>query len=141
MSNPLGLTSLSQIDSTIAKLDPSESLAWALAHCAQSIQCSMTSYPKLRSGLFRATIGPIAKRSFIKRSAMKHDLSAPVPGAPELVGISFEDARSRLVKAIAEFAGHDGLLAPHLAFGPCTKSEYDTLHALHIGDHLSSFVA
>ena len=34
-------------------------LGQALAHCGQSVRCSLTGYPKMRSALFRATLGRI----------------------------------------------------------------------------------
>jgi hypothetical protein len=115
-------------------------LAQALAHCAQSIEYSLTGYPRLRSGLFRATIGPLAKRKFIRAGRMKHDVTAPVAGAPDLPAtLSFGDARERIRAAMTAFTAHTGPLAPHLAYGACTKDEYATLHLLHVEDHLRAF--
>jgi len=117
-------------------------LAQALAHCAQSIEYSMTGYPKLRSGLFRATIGPLVKRRFLRAGRMSHDRAAPVPGAPQLAAeLALDDARARLRAAIAAFRAHTGALAPHLAYGACTRDDYTTLHALHVEDHLRSFAS
>jgi hypothetical protein len=113
------------------------SARWALAHCAQSIEFSLAGYPKLRSGLFRATIGKLAKRKFLGAGRMSHDIAAPVAGAPEIPAtIAFADARVRLLAAIAAFRDHAGPLAPHLAYGPCTKPEYAALHLMHLEDHL-----
>jgi len=115
-------------------------LAQSLAHCAQSIEYSLSGYPKLRSGFFRATIGPIVKRKFIRAGRMKHDTAAPVAGAPDLPPtLAFTDARDRLRAAMTAFTAHTGPLAPHLAYGACTKDEYATLHLLHVEDHLRSF--
>jgi hypothetical protein len=112
-------------------------LGWTLAHCAQSIEYSMTGYPKLRSGLFRATIGPLAKRRFLRAGKMSHDITAPVAGAPELAAtLDFAAARARLRAAITAFRELAGDPAPHLAYGPCTKDEYARLHLLHVEDHL-----
>ncbi len=116
-------------------------LAQALAHCAQSIEYSLTGYPQLRSGLFRATIGPIAKKKFIRANRMSHDIAAPVAGAPALEGVAVGDAKARLVAAVAAFVAHDGPLAPHLAYGACTKPEYAVLHRLHVEDHLRGYGA
>ena len=117
-------------------------LAQALAHCAQSIEYSMTGYPKLRSRLFRATIGPLVKRRFLRAGRMSHDRAAPVPGAPQLAAeLALDDARARLRAAIAAFRAHTGALAPHLAYGACTRDDYTTLHALHVEDHLRSFAS
>ena len=139
---------LEELDTHIRDLGPASArgqgftLAQALGHCAQSIEYSMTGYPALRSGLFRATIGRLVKRRFLRAGRMSHDRAAPVPGAPELgADLSLDDARARLRGAIAAFRAYSGALAPHLAYGPCSKDEYGVLHALHIEDHLRSFVS
>ena len=115
-------------------------LAHAIAHCAQSIECSMTSYPKLRSGLFRATIGPVVKRKFIRAGKMTHDVTAPIEGAAAIdAGIPLGAACDRAATALRWFADFDGALAPHLAYGRCTKLEYAELHLLHFEDHARAF--
>jgi len=115
-------------------------LAQAVAHCAQSIEYSMTAYPKLRSGLFRATIGPIVKRKFLRAHRMSHDVLAQVAGAPEIsAAITLADACDRAIAAGKAFDAFTGDLAPHLAYGRCSKPEYAELHALHVDDHLRSF--
>jgi hypothetical protein len=35
-----------------------------------------------------------------------------------------------------ELAAFDGELAPHLAFGKCTREEYEKIHSMHIAEHL-----
>ena len=117
-------------------------LPQALAHCAQSIEYSLTGYPALRSRLFRATIGPVVKRRFMRAGRMSHDRAAPVPGAPALSGdLALEDARARLHAAIAAFRSHPGTFAPHLAYGACSREDYAVLHVLHVEDHLREFSA
>ena len=112
-------------------------MAQAVAHCAQSIEYSMAGYPKLRSGLFRATIGPLVKRRFIKANRMSHDPGAPIAGAPAIPhDLALDDARARLRTAVAAFRSHGSPLQPHLAYGVCTKDEYAVLHLLHVEDHL-----
>ena len=119
-----------------AKQQAAWTLAQSLAHCAQSIEYSITGYPKLRSGLFRATIGPLAKRKFIGARRMSHDLAAQIAGAPPATDMPFDEAQTRALTAIAKFGAHTGDLQPHLAYGRCTKAEYATLHLLHVEDHL-----
>ena len=140
------MTTLDQLEQVIADLAPAPgpttgfSLPQALAHCAQSIEYSIAGYPALRSGLFRATIGPLVKRRFLRAGRMSHDRAAPVPGAPALPPeLSLDDARTRLRAAIAAFRAHAGPLAPHLAYGTCTKDDYAALHVLHVEDHLRAF--
>jgi hypothetical protein len=137
---------LSTVDAIDAKAIPAEprsgsrqgwTMGRALAHCAQSIEYSMTGYPKLKSRLFRATIGPLVKRKFLKAARMSHDCGNPIPGAPRLTNdIALEDGRTRVRAAIEAFRAHDGRLAPHFAYGACTKDEYAVLQLLHLEDHL-----
>jgi hypothetical protein len=120
---------------------PGPRRAWTigevLAHSAQSIEYSLTGFPKLKSGLFRATIGPLVKRKFLRAGRMSHGVTNPIPGAPPISRtISFDDGRARLRAAIAAFRAHDGALPPHFAYGACTKDEYAVLHLLHVEDHL-----
>jgi hypothetical protein len=116
------------------------SLARAIAHCAQSIECSITRYPQLRSGLFRVTIGPIAKRKFLRAHAMSHDVTAPIAGAAEISdAVTLDEACDRALAAARAFAAFDGMLAPHLAYGWCTKPEYAELHLLHFEDHARNY--
>ena len=119
---------------------PAPQLGWAIAHCAQSIECSMTGYPELRSGLFRATIGTLVKRKFLRAGTMSHDVGAPVPGAPPIdPAIALDAACDRATAALRSFTAFDGTLAPHLAYGHCTKPEYAELHLLHFEDHARAF--
>lgn len=114
--------------------------AQALAHCAQSIELSRTGYPSMKPGWFRATVGRIALGRFLARGYLTHDRGAAIPGAPTLEpGAPFEVARARLVAAIDAFEAHDGPLAPHFAYGPVEKPDYDRVHAMHVADHLGVF--
>jgi hypothetical protein len=115
--------------------------AQAILHCAQSIEYSMSGYPSLRSALFRATIGPLVKRKFLRAGSMSHDVGAPLAGAPALpVDTELAPALARLRAAIASFRAHEGPLGPHLAYGACTKAEYEALHSMHIADHLRAWL-
>ena len=131
---------LSQLDALEAerpKMSGSWDLARVLTHCAQSIEYSMSGYPKLKPALFRATVGRIAKNRFISKGEMSHSLTAEIAGAPVTEqGGDVGSAVARLRKAIAAFAAYGGTLAPHLAYGACTHAEYEQLHAMHIADHL-----
>ena len=140
------MDALQQLERALAALPTTDvpprgwTLAQAIAHCAQSIECSIAGYPRLRSPLFRATIGRIAKRKFLRARRMSHDTTAPILGAPELAAsLPLADARERALAATRAFAAHDGPLAPHLAYGRCTKDEYAQLHWLHVADHLKTF--
>src|SRR3954469_6606561 len=94
-----------------------------LVHCAESIECSVSSFPSLRSALFRATIGRLAKKKFLSSGAMKHDTGAGLPGQPPIAGNAAPpEGVARLERAIASFRAYDGPLAIHPAYGLCTKA-------------------
>ena len=143
-SRSLKLASFDEVAREIDALEragsPRVSGAWSLPkvleHCAQSIEYSVTGYPVLRSAPFRATIGPLVKWRFLSRGEMSHGLDAVIEGAPPLTGTDPRIQEVRLRQAIAVFRSHHGALAPHLAYGPCTKAEYEELHAMHVADHL-----
>jgi hypothetical protein len=112
-------------------------LAQAMAHCADSIEASLTGYPRLKPAIVRWTIGPLVKRRFLARGAMRHDRAAPLPGGAAPSDGPAAAAIDRLRTAIAAFERHGGALAPHPVYGACAKAEYDALHAMHIADHLA----
>jgi len=115
--------------------------AQTLVHCAQSIEYSMTGYPRLRSALFRATIGPLVKRKFLRAGYMSHDVTAGIAGAADpAADADLASAMSRLRAAIASFRGFEGPLGPHLAYGGCSKSDYEKLHSMHVADHLGAWM-
>ncbi|MFJ3672704.1 DUF1569 domain-containing protein [Streptomyces sp. NPDC090106] len=112
-------------------------LSQTLQHCAQTVRCSVTGYPRLRPVLFRLTAGALAKRVFLRRGAMRHPLDAEIAGAPPLdPHLPTEAALTELEEAIALFTAHTGEHAPHPAYGRCTHEEYERLHALHLAEHL-----
>jgi len=97
------------------------SIGKTLAHSAQNIECSVRGYPFLRKG------------------SMSHDVTAPVPGVAEPSNdLSLQDGVARLRAAIRDFEAHEGEYAPHLAFGPLSKGQYEQFHATHLADHLKS---
>ena len=109
-----------------------------LDHCALSIAASIDGYPALKPWLVRATVGALVKRRFLSRRAMSHDTSAPLPGGATVPDRPLAEARAALVAAIARFRAHAGPLQPHPVYGACTRAEYETLHAIHVADHLGA---
>ncbi|HVZ36798.1 MAG TPA: DUF1569 domain-containing protein [Polyangiaceae bacterium] len=113
-----------------------------LVHCAQSIEYSLTGYPKPRNALVQATVGRMAKHHFLGRGALSHDRTAPIPGAPEIPAhVTRAEALARLTRAVDQFEAFAGPYAPHFTFGSASKAEYELLHAFHLADHLSAFPA
>lgn len=113
-------------------------LAQTLAHCAQSIEYSIDGYPKLKPAFIRATVGPLIKKRFLAKGEMSHDLEGVIEGAPALHPQEpLRDVLTRLRSAIQRFRAHTGEYMPHLAYGTCSREEYEKLHAMHIANHLS----
>lgn len=107
-----------------------------LTHLAQSIEFSMTGYPALKSPLFRHTAGPAAFFAFSTAGAMKHPLTEPILGAPQIADDGDVDAAlKRLLLALQSFSAWQGPLAPHFAYGELDKAAYAQAHVMHIKDH------
>lgn len=130
---------LEKIEQSISlKVNGEWSVYQNLIHCAQSIEYSLTGYPEHRSWLFKNTIGTIVFNKFDGQGYMTHNLSAPIPQAPEIVKEGdLKEAIQRLKKSIEDFDNFSGELADHFAYGKLTKEDYATAHTLHLADHFS----
>jgi hypothetical protein len=120
------------------------SLHQVLLHCAQSIEYSLSGYPVMKPALVRATIGRLVLAMFLRRGVMRHNLAAPVPGAPatpaEAAGKDeLAAAWTRLFAALDRFDAHTGPTRDHFLYGPVTKEQYARVHAMHLCDHLLAF--
>ncbi|MFG6444571.1 DUF1569 domain-containing protein [Microbacterium sp. P07] len=112
-------------------------LTETLQHAAQSIEYSLSGYPVLKPVGFRTTIGRAAKHLFLRRGAMKHNLAAPVDGAPELdPHLAVTAALRRLEIAATALLAHTGSLQPHPTYGVCTPEQGARLQAMHLREHL-----
>ncbi len=106
-------------------------------HCAQSIDCSLTSYPEPKSALFQSTVGRAAWSAFSARGRLSHSLSDPIPGVPEPdANAEPRAALLALRTSFERFRVHAGALAPHFAYGPLDKPAYERAHVMHFYDHL-----
>jgi hypothetical protein len=145
MAEPLKLASFDDLLRSVDGLPSGASvpgpwtLPQVLTHCAQSIELSLSGFPRLRSALFHATAGRLAARTFVRRGYLHHDLQAPIPGAPALPPDLTRDAAvARLQSAVGQFRAHRGPLAPHFAYGSVSRADYEKLHAMHAADHLAA---
>ncbi len=123
-------------------LAPAAAFSWAqtLAHCAQSIEFSMTGFPQPKSALFQNTVGATAFKVFSMRGRMSHDLADPIPGAPSLdANTEVAQALARLHQSVAAFQQWKEPLEPHFAYGELSKPEFDQAHAMHLAQHFSGF--
>jgi hypothetical protein len=148
MAEPLKLANFDDVFRSVAGLPSGAAVPgpWTLpqvvAHCAQSIELSLSGFPHLRSALFRATAGRLAARTFLRRGYLHHDLQAPIPGAPPLPSdLTLEAAVTLLQSAVGQFRAHRGPLAPHFAYGSVSRADYEKLHAMHAADHLAAVTA
>ncbi len=108
-----------------------------LAHCAQSIECSLSGYPQPRSALFQATAGRIAMRLFLARGSFQHDIEAAIPSAPDCGEPTLAEGLARMRAALSAFSAAPAPLAPHFAYGAASHAQYEALHAMHLTDHLA----
>jgi hypothetical protein len=107
------------------------------AHCAQTIEFSMAGYPAPKSRLFQNTAGAAAFALFSSSRKMTHRLSEPVDGAaPIAASPEFGKGLARLRQAFVGFRDFDGALAPHFAYGPLSKQDYEMAHVMHFWNHL-----
>jgi hypothetical protein len=111
-------------------------LPHVLHHAAQSIEYSISGFPELKSRWFRASAGAAAFAAFSHAGRMRHDLAAPIPGAPDIPeGQPLAPAIDRVLAALQAFEQHAGPLAPHFAYGPLDKGQYQQAHLMHFADH------
>lgn len=138
---PLSIdTALSKLDNLMLKKTSTTgdwNLYKILIHCAQSVEYSMTGYPEHKSDLFKSTAGKAAFSLFSAKGKMTHPLNEAIPGAPVF---SLEEniamALNRFKKSLMDFQQYEGDLAPHFAYGPLSKLEYEAAHVMHFNNHL-----
>lgn len=149
MKNSLRMDSLEKVQALLSQFE--ENPHWKATgewdanrvfhHCAQSIEYSLTGYPKNKNLLFQKTIGKLVLGTFLSRGYMSHNLADPIPGAPDLPNpsSSYLSGLERLQKAIVSFLTYGSPLAPHFVYGEVTASDYNKIHAMHIANHLNLF--
>ena len=135
---------MQEVDTLAAAKSLKSTAVWTfaqtLAHCAQSIEFSMTGFPQPKSAVFQHTAGALALQVFSWRGRMTHDLSEPIPGAPALEpGLANDVALARLRLAVQNFQAFTQPLRPHFAYGELEHGAYAQAHAMHLANHLSGF--
>jgi hypothetical protein len=111
-------------------------LPHVLHHAAQSIEYSLGGFPELKSRWFRTSVGAAVFAAFSHAGRMRHDLAAPIPGAPDIAeGQPLAPAIDRVLAALQAFDQHPGPLAPHFAYGQLDKGRYLQAHLMHLADH------
>lgn len=114
--------------------------AWSpfkiFSHLSQSVDYSLSGFPEMQSTAFRQTLGRAAFFAFSTAGAMRHDLAAPIPGAPALAedGPTIK-AIDRLIESLVRFDDYTGTLQPHFAYGELDRNEYRAAHIFHVRNH------
>jgi hypothetical protein len=129
--------SLHEVSEAAERWTPAEISSSEMIHAAQSIEYSLSGFPMTKGHLFQVTAGWLAARIFLTLGRMKHDVAAPIPGAPAIPqDMPRAEAVRRLRQAIRDFYAHTGELQPHFAYGALAKPDYDRLQTYHVVDHL-----
>lgn len=111
------------------------------AHCAQSVEFSMSGFPAHKSAIFKNTLGKLAFSIFSSKGEMSHGLSEVIPGAPALaLDNDINTGLHRLEKSLAAFKQYEGDLSPHFAYGDLSKEDYEIAHVLHLYNHLQEII-
>lgn len=130
-------------DDVLAALDeleraPPGDAAWAIGHCAQSIEYAVRGYPRPKPWVVRAVVGPLVLRRFLSAGEMRHDVAKAIDGADDVPrDVPFVAASRRLRAAIAEFRAAASL-QPHFVYGAVPRDAYERVQALHVADHVRS---
>lgn len=112
------------------------------AHCAQSIEYSITGYPAPKPKLFQDTLGASVFAMFAAKGKMVHGLAEQIDGAPAIdAKPDFLEGLTRLRHAFLNFRHFAGTLAPHFAYGPLSKQQYEVAHVMHFYNHLDEIDA
>lgn len=106
-------------------------------HLADAVECTLIGFPKKPMPLWiRRTIGPAAFHGMmllgyfppkVPNVALPHKAREADAGP----------ALDRLIGLLESFRGHEGPCAEHPFFGALSKSQWTTLHAWHLANHLS----
>jgi len=130
------LKTLEQLRSAAPRMTGAWDLPHVLHHAAQSIEYSIGGFPQPKPAWFRASVGTYAFALFNARGQMTHSLSEPIPGAPDIAqGQPLGAAIDHAVAALQAFDRHDGVLAPHFAYGALGKADYTRAHLMHLANH------
>ncbi len=114
-------------------------LGRALEHVSQPIDYAVKGFPKSRSRFFQLTFGRLALDKFLRDGRMRHDLAAAVPGAPAPTAKAKQGAQ-KVRDAIDRFRAHGGEHAPHFAYGPVPRRDYESVLTMHVADHLGRYL-
>ena len=132
------LKTLAELKLEAPRMTGAWDLPHVLHHVAQSIEYSMHGFPQIKPAWFRATLGSYDFALFNARGQMTHNLSEPIPGAPDIAqGQPLPPAIDHAIAALHAFDAYGGELAPHFAYGALAKPAYLRAHLMHLANHWS----
>jgi Protein of unknown function (DUF1569) len=135
------LQTLEQLKTQAPRMSGAWDLAHVLHHTAQSVEYSMSGFPAPKPAWFQATLGSYGWALFNARGQMSHNLTEPIPGAPDIAqGQPLAPAIDHAIAALQAFERHTGALAPHFAYGALTKPAYARAHLMHLANHWNEAV-
>jgi hypothetical protein len=130
------LKTLEQLRAAPPHMTGAWDLPHVLHHAAQSIEYSIGGFPQPKPVWFRGSVGSYAFALFNARGQMTHNLSEPIPGAPDIAqGQPLGPAIDHAIAALQAFERHGGALAPHFAYGALDKPAYTRAHLMHLANH------
>jgi hypothetical protein len=130
------LKTLEQLRAAPPRMTGAWDLPHVLHHAAQSIEYSIGGFPQPKPVWFRGSVGSYAFALFNARGQMTHNLSEPIPGAPDIAqGQPLGPAIDHAIAALQAFERHGGALAPHFAYGALDKPAYTRAHLMHLANH------
>lgn len=144
----LTFTSLDQVMPEVDRLlasgyDPAGkwSLGMICNHLASTYILSVEGFPAkvMSSKLFHATIGRIIKGKVLGSGSMPAGIKLPEEVLPR-PSLDDRAEAEALRAAIGQYGLHQGPVADHPAFGKMTRAEWDRIHMIHSGHHLSFLV-
>jgi uncharacterized protein DUF1569 len=139
---------LEEVRGRIARLTPDTPRQWGTmtpaqmaAHCAEFMAMAVGDVRPPRM-LIGRLIGPIAKRTWIRRDRRPPRNSPTVPGYAIRDEREFEKERTRLRALVDRFAAAGPAACtthPHSFFGRLTAVEWSVLMYKHLDHHLRQF--
>ncbi len=116
---------------------------WALGdvcnHLTQSVQNSVEGFGFKASWFLRMTLAKVAKRQIFATGKMRAGISVPQLN-PKGTNLDDRAEAEALRAAIAYYLTTPSPRAEHPFFGKMTSEDWDRLHAIHSGHHLSFLI-
>jgi Protein of unknown function (DUF1569) len=121
------------------------SLGQTCKHLTETMAGSMEGFPAVPFpnravlAVLRPLLGRTLKAQLLKSGTMRAGMPLPKKFVP-IPGLD-DRAEAEALRAMARiYAGYSGPMAPHPMFGAMTRADWDRVHVIHTGHHLSFLV-